>query len=528
MKKIFYLLVLITLCFLANINITEASNQCKYFSANSKTQKNYSFDGECPVVVDKEGNEVDLSVRGIYKTDDFYILDGYEIIDGNSTEEYSGQIYFAQAIYYEEKTILSSYGRYFYVTYNNGNFFVKMSPMGNDTLTNHIKQQNFFTEDNKKFTPHEKIYYKSTLDAYASKELVDLYILEQDIPTGGLGTIREANLKSSVIIYKELNSTDNYILDVVNYCGAFGNGAEVYTATLYSNNVIKFSGAGNPSEIKLSEDNKMTTLPNEICVTHYNNGGIEISAINLGKCNETLVSKTYTKNCNVDSSEDVQEVNNFINGNTFKRLLGAVKNPLLVLNQTVDNFTLRVGSDENFKFGSIESNDDLCSNSNCIANANYYTEKGLKNIRSYCNVVYEKYSQGYNSDLDDRMNECISFNQFYSQLVNEGIVNDLADYCGILSEDFVEKLAFVLNIIMIAGPILAILLGSLDFIKVITNGDADKEMKTAFKHFMIRVGSAALLFIVPLLLSFILNIFMANEGGYDPENPFCNVNDWSE
>ena len=170
------------------------------------------------------------------------------------------------------------------------------------------------------------------------------------------------------------------------------------------------------------------------------------------------------------------------------------------------------------------NNDISCSGDEC----NYFLEKEIKNVREHCNTVYQNYSFNEYDSHVGRMNECISFNSFYVELVNKGIVNDLASYCGILSEGFASKVSFVLNIIMIAGPILAILLGTVDFIKVITNGDADKEMKTAFKHFMIRVGSAALLFIIPLLLSFILNIFMANEGGYDPENPFCNVNDWSE
>lgn len=228
--------------------------------------------------------------------------------------------------------------------------------------------------------------------------------------------------------------------------------------------------------------------------------------------------------------QDIKAEKEFMNGEQYKYLLGSLKMPLENLNTKVLSFKLQVGNVENKAFGDIESNNALCSKNenDCINNANYLTEQGLKNIRSYCNIVYEKYGENYDMNLNERMDECISFNKFYSQLVNEGIVNDLADYCGILSEDFVKKLSFVLNIIMIAGPILAILLGSVDFIKVIANGDADKEMKTAFKHFMIRVGSAALLFITPLLLSFILNIFMANEDGYDPENPFCNVNDWSE
>ena len=292
------------------------------------------------------------------------------------------------------------------------------------------------------------------------------------------------------------------------------------TLLFYSSN--KYKVYGNNVGIEYFMDENGNVLPEAKCPTLY----IHCIGAEAG-----LLAGRYE--CSVSSSSQgvakPHEATTRTDGTFYKYLLGSLKMPLSMLYGLPLNFTLQVGDNPNFIFENIEANNDLCSNFECIDNANYYVEKGLKNIRSYCNDMYSKYEYYKDSDsIDERMNECISFNQFYSQLVNEGIVNDLADYCGILSEDFVKKLSFVLNIIMIAGPILAILLGTVDFIKVIANGDADKEMKTAFKHFMIRVGSAALLFIVPLLLSFILNIFMANEGGYDPENPFCNVNDWSE
>ena len=261
----------------------------------------------------------------------------------------------------------------------------------------------------------------------------------------------------------------------------------------------------------------------------------------IGSENGQLAGKYY---CNVYSSpqnltrpiegsstttgDDLSDALGFLDGSLYKHLLGSLKMPLENINTNVLNFTLRVGSVENESFGNIKSNNALCSKNenDCINNANYLAEQGLKNIRSYCNDIYASYANSSQDIyIDERMQECISFNSFYSTLVNEGIVNNLADYCGILSKDFVEKLSFFLSIIMIAGPILAILLGSVDFIKVITNGDADKEMKTAFKHFMIRVGSAALLFLIPALLSFILSTFSISE---NQDNPFCNVNDWSE
>ena len=125
------------------------------------------------------------------------------------------------------------------------------------------------------------------------------------------------------------------------------------------------------------------------------------------------------------------------------------------------------------------------------------------------------------------MDECVSFNNFYSELVNQGIVDNLANYCGILSQDFAAKLKYFLNIIMVAGPLLALGLGTVDFVKVLANGDADKEMKNAFKRLLTRLGAAALLFLVPIILAFLLELFIKPDSGYDPDNPFCDVVDWN-
>ena len=528
MKKIFYLVFFISLCFLVNVNIAEASNQCKYFSANSKIQKNYSFDGECPVVVGKDGKKVDLSSTGIYKTDDFYILDGYEIIDGKSNVEYSGQIYFAQAIYYEEKTILL-HSRYFYVTYNDGNFSVKMSPMGSNSFTNHIAQQNFFTADNKKFVPHNQIYYSTLLDSYATKETINLYVLKKDIQNTGLATIREVNLKSSVIIYENGASSTNSVLDVKNYCGAY-NGAATFTATLYSNNVVKFSGVGNPPEIKLSENEKITSLPNEVCVTYYKEGNTEFSSIYLGSC-KTEASMTYTTSCDIDSSEDIQEETDFLDGTEYLNLLGALKSPLGFLSAEALDIPLTINGNESATLNNnVTANYNLCSGTICSDNALYLTTQGIRNVRQYCNILYERYPdyQVEKTNLDKRMKECSSFDSFYKELVSRGIIADLSKGCDILSDDLKDKLVWVLDIIKIAGPILALGLGTLDFIKVLANGDADKEMKTAFKRFMTRLGAAALLFIIPLILAFLLDMFLGNQDGYDSNNPFCIKIDWDE
>lgn len=63
-----------------------------------------------------------------------------------------------------------------------------------------------------------------------------------------------------------------------------------------------------------------------------------------------------------------------------------------------------------------------------------------------------------------------------------------------------------LDIIKIAGPILVIILSSIDFIKVIVKSD-DEEMAKAQKKLIIRLILTLLLFLIPFLVQFLLQIF---------------------
>ena len=126
------------------------------------------------------------------------------------------------------------------------------------------------------------------------------------------------------------------------------------------------------------------------------------------------------------------------------------------------------------------------------------------------------------------MDECISFNDFYQELVKQNIINDLSIDCNILSEGLIDILRDFLNIIKIAGPLLALGLGTLDFVRTVASGDADKEMKNTFKRFSTRLIAAALLFLVPFILAFLMDLFLGNQDGYNSDNPFCSIVDWGE
>ena len=166
----------------------------------------------------------------------------------------------------------------------------------------------------------------------------------------------------------------------------------------------------------------------------------------------------------------------------------------------------------------------------CKKQIDYLTEKKIREITSYCQVKYSNFDalDLKNSAYKGRMEECISFQSFYSSLVANGIVRDLSNSCKILSDDLVDKLVWVLDIIKIAGPILAVGLGTLDFVKVVASGDADKEMKSAFKRFGTRIIAAVLLFLVPVILAFLMDTFLGNQSGYDSDNPFCDIVEFNE
>ena len=73
----------------------------------------------------------------------------------------------------------------------------------------------------------------------------------------------------------------------------------------------------------------------------------------------------------------------------------------------------------------------------------------------------------------------------------------------------------ILNYIKILGPILVVILSSMDFAKAIITSD-DESMKKAEKKLMIRLVLAVALFLVPTLVSVMLSIF-----GYTADGQLC-------
>jgi len=170
--------------------------------------------------------------------------------------------------------------------------------------------------------------------------------------------------------------------------------------------------------------------------------------------------------------------------------------------------------------------DFTCTTEECKNDIYYSVTSQTRKILFYCEDVYKGLlDKDSNADINKtllmgRHYECDSFKTFYKSLISNGIIQNQLEGCGILSGDFKAKLNWILNILKIAGPIIAVVLGMLDFTKVIVGEDADKEMKSAWKRFKTRLIAAALLFIFPMLLSILINMFIGDKIGY---NPYCDL-----
>lgn len=238
---------------------------------------------------------------------------------------------------------------------------------------------------------------------------------------------------------------------------------------------------------------------------------------------------------NSEDSGTAEEGTKLIDGEEYKQLLCNLSGKVNKLNdKSIINSlpTLKVSNNsgketKEYKINALDCNTWKysstynCPNGNCDDIA-YTISNQVTAIRDYCNGTYDRYLNNMSdAALIARKEECKSFNTFYDSLVKQGIITDLSAGCDFISNDLAEKLIWVLDLLKIAGPILALGLGTLDFIKVIASGDSDKEMKNAFKRFSTRILSAILLFIIPVILAFLMDAFIGNQEGYNIDNPFC-------
>lgn len=157
-----------------------------------------------------------------------------------------------------------------------------------------------------------------------------------------------------------------------------------------------------------------------------------------------------------------------------------------------------------FKFREAIANYTECNgDAKCKAKYVENMNKAEDDVKSYCSQILQSYD--YNEGQKGCIDACLTIRESLNSF-REG--TDLyIDYsqngeCG-LSARLTTWLVNILKWVKYILPVIVIILGILDFIKAI-GADKEDEMKRAQKKFIKRLVAAALVFIIPLILEFIL------------------------
>lgn len=162
-------------------------------------------------------------------------------------------------------------------------------------------------------------------------------------------------------------------------------------------------------------------------------------------------------------------------------------------------------------------------NKNCSKIANEYNEK-LEELKSYCKSVIKYQNYG-----DSCMTDCLGLQDTLAEInpknpdnpgKPQGLIDDLNNNreC-FLTESIVSMVYNVLKWAKYIAPVLVIILSILDFIKAIA-AQNDDDMKKAQGKFVKRLIVAALLFLLPLIINFMLKTFGVYNSKCDISNLF--------
>ena len=136
--------------------------------------------------------------------------------------------------------------------------------------------------------------------------------------------------------------------------------------------------------------------------------------------------------------------------------------------------------------------------------------KALSKVEEYTNIMTKTcnsilQNQSLSSD-DGCVDSCLNSIERMKILKEQYIkTKDYSATCG-FSENLIGWINNILNIVKYILPVLVIILGIIDFIKAIAS-DKDDEMKKAQGRFAKRLIAAALAFIIPFIIVFVLEKF---------------------
>ncbi len=116
-----------------------------------------------------------------------------------------------------------------------------------------------------------------------------------------------------------------------------------------------------------------------------------------------------------------------------------------------------------------------------------------------------------NREVISRLDNNIISMNYNPLLIGDGCANTLLGDTGD-PNSVAWLLQQILDFIKVIGPILVVILSSIDFAKVIIKSD-DEAMAKAQKKLIIRLILAALLFFIPVLVTVLLDLFGLTSSG---------------
>lgn len=165
----------------------------------------------------------------------------------------------------------------------------------------------------------------------------------------------------------------------------------------------------------------------------------------------------------------------------------------------------------------IRNSMDKVSPASC--NNNAYFNKAYQDLNEMCNR-YKSSSYYADEDSDELQTKacskaCTLFRDNVAKICGYD-VNQPS--CGSLGSRTIDWIFKIIRIVRYAVPALLVILSIIDYIKAIAS-DSDDEIKKTNGRVIKRMIAAALVFLVPFLLEFILNLFEIP--GLNSNNPFC-------
>lgn len=143
------------------------------------------------------------------------------------------------------------------------------------------------------------------------------------------------------------------------------------------------------------------------------------------------------------------------------------------------------------------------TDASCISDTIAEVNEQENVIKNYCKEILSKYDYDGGTE-EDCLESCLGIaNKIKKDKIDAKLITDDLGECG-FSSRLLVWINNILKWIKYILPVLVIILGIIDFIKAIA-AEKDDEMKKAQGRFIRRLIAAALAFIVPLIITFILD-----------------------